>query len=218
MKTAWWMMTAVVLAFCAQAWAQPAPDQEDACVGSEPPACNRTCPARCADGVWTCCDGSTHPAGAAAGAESGANRGDGYVEVLNHVLDLTPAQRKAVKGILDKSQPERETLEKQMHELGEKMHKQRRADSEKIRVLLNDDQKEKFDSFNSRMNPMMMHPMMGPERMRQHQMMRGPMPDGSMPPPEMWHHGKKAPSPEETKPGDNKPDSGDIPEVMPDKK
>jgi len=110
-------------------------------------------------------------------------RGESYLDLLNHELDLTPNQRKAVQDILDKSKPERDALEKQMRELSEKAHKQRRSDSEKIRAVLTDEQKERFDEFNSRMRRR--------EHVPMHHLRRdhGPMPDGGMPPPEMWHHG-----------------------------
>jgi hypothetical protein len=114
-----------------------------------------------------------------------------FLDVLNHELDLTPNQRKAVKDILDKSKPEREAIEKQVRELSEKARKQQRADSEKIRAVLNDDQKERFDEFNSRLRRRQHGPA---HRLRRD---HGPLPDGGMPPPEMWHHGKKSAKPDE---------------------
>ena len=116
--------TALVLAISlgrAVAWAQPAQDDVDEPEMSQP------------------VHGDPH--GGAAG----------ILDLLDRELKLTASQHKSVKAIVERSKKKHDELEMQRRAIDEQVRKLHQADSEKIRALLDDDQKERFDELNVRL-------------------------------------------------------------------
>lgn len=73
------------------------------------------------------------------------------LRLMRKELRLSDEQGEKAGAILGESRPKMEELHKKMRELGEQKRKLLRADLEKIRGLLDDDQRERFDELKSRM-------------------------------------------------------------------
>lgn len=98
--------------------------------------------------------------------EREADQSERMLEMLDDRLELTDDQRTKVKGVMEDGKSQREALRKEMEALGEKMKKLMFAQTEKIRGVLNDEQKMKFDEMKMKMMMMMHRKQGGPGRMR----------------------------------------------------
>ncbi|MBI4422274.1 MAG: hypothetical protein HY554_01015 [Elusimicrobia bacterium] len=135
--------------------------------------------------------------------------GGRFLEILDRRLKLKPEQKAKVKAVVDETQPQMKKAREELKELQERLQKLMRTQHEKIRGLLDDEQKWKYDEIAVRMRQRMQ------ERQGRRRRMPGPppededeevgrpsrrrMPGRDMPPPEMWHEGepgKGKPSPD----------------------
>ena len=142
-----------------------------------------------------------------AGAQ--AQPGEHLLQLLDKRLSLKPEQREKIKNVLGESGA-------QIKALHDKIEKLMRAQNEKIRAVLDDEQKPKFDEITVEMRKHMQegpgfHPDRRrrpgpPEKEEEGARRMGPSDDPrDLPPPEMWHQGRQPP------PGDVDPNapSGD---------
>lgn len=135
--------------------------------------------------------------------EPKADHGARLLKVMERRLKLTPEQRKKVESALKEGEPEQEQLQKEMKALREKMRKLMQKQHERVRAVLDDEQKWQFDEMMVRMRKRMQEGGRGRGRPQGPRRMPGPLEDDGvdhrepgprdMPPPEMWHD-RPAPS------------------------
>ncbi len=141
------------------------------------------------------------PEGAHEAREEGDPHGDRLLRLLGETLELNKEQKGKAAKIIDASKPKMKELNERMKAVADDIKKIIRADSEKIRAILTDEQKEKFDELKVRLHGRMKGRYgMGPKGQHGGAWWRkgGPKgPDEDMGPPEMMGHpkGPKGPPP-----------------------
>src|SRR5689334_13189878 len=94
---------------------------------------------------------STHKkATAQNSATAHSRREDDILIKLEKQLELSPEQKEKVRAVMDEGEIQMESLEKQVGELEGKMRKMMEERAARIRALLTEAQKKKFEDLKSR--------------------------------------------------------------------
>lgn len=125
--------------------------------------------------------------------EGKPDHGAKMLELMERRLKLTPEQRKRVEAAIKEGQPDHEKLQKEMEGLRERMKKLMLQQHERVRAVLDDEQKWKFDELTVQMRKRGQERRkrarpQGPRRMPGAPEEEEPREHGprDLPPPEMW--------------------------------
>lgn len=157
--------------------------------------------------------GPAAPWEAPEGVKPQAEQEEPVLQLMDKRLDLKPEQRERIKSVMADSGAELKALR-------EKTEKVMRARNEKIRALLADEQKPKFDEITVELRRRMQgapSPGSGPSGLHPDRRRKPGPPEEDdtnlrrtgleetreLPPPEMWHDGRKGAAPD---PGSGSPD------------